>query len=450
MNTNFYYKFTLVVLSISMLLAACAPSASQKKTTDLEPLYSGTWQLVAYGNEEGTSIVTPGLQTFAVFQEDGSLSGNAGCNNYFGAFKAADDGSFTVEGPLGSTLMFCEQFMDEEATFLTALQSAEGFFFNESGQLVINFSDSADGYDFMVFVNQKSMPLLGTGWVLTSLVTQEGEIFIPPANAPLLNLSEDNSMTGNGGCNNIFSEFTAENGNIEFGPIGSTMMFCDGLMELEAGFTTGLDVVTRYEISGDRLLLSDDSYTTVLTFFAADVELVRTQWRLYVLNGEEIPENINVTLNLSPEGDNSEGSIFGSAGCNRYSGTYSLEGDRLTINIPLLTAMECDAGMDVEAAFIAALQGELTFQIFYNRLILTSENNTLLFLGERPSMAGDWRLLRMGTPENPVDITFEQTILAEFIIEEMAATGLITGTTPCREYTAGFFIDRDFITFRYS
>jgi heat shock protein HslJ len=254
-------------------------------------------------------------------------------------------------------------------------------------------------------------------------------------------------MTGNGGCNQLSSEFTSGDGAISIGEIASTMMFCDGLMELEAGFTTGLDVVTRYEISGDRLQLSDDAYTTVLTFFAADVELTQTQWRLYVLNGQEIPENINVTLTLSPEGENRESAVFGSAGCNRYSGTYSLEGDRLTINILAVTAMMCDASMETEDAFLAALQDELTFQIQYNRLILTSENNTLLFLGERPSLAGDWRLLRMGTPEDPVDITFEQTILAEFMIEEMAATGLISGTTPCQEYTAGFFIDRDFVTF---
>jgi len=107
----------------------------------------------------------------------------------------------------------------------------------------------------------------------------------------------------------------------------------------------------------------------------------------------------------------------------------------------------CDASMETEDAFLAALQDQLTFQIHFNRLILTSENNALLFLGERPSLAGNWRLLRMGTPENPVDITFENTILGEFMIEEMAPTGLITGTTPCQEYTAGFFIDRDFVTF---
>ena len=446
MDTKFFVKISLFILSLSLLLMACTPSAGQRMTIALDPLYLGIWQLVAYGSDEGISIITPGLRTFVSFKEDGTLSGNAGCNNFFGTFKAADDGSFTIEGPLGATLMFCEQFMDEEAAFLTALQSAEGFFFNESGQLVVNFSDSADGYDSLVFVNQKSFPLLGTGWVLSSLTNADGEKAVPPATAPVINFSEDGSMNGNGGCNQLSSDFTSGDGTISIGEIASTMMFCDGLMELEADFTAALGMVTRYEILGNRLQLSDDSLTTVLTFFAADLELANTQWRLYVLNGEEIPENINVTLTLSPEGENPEGAVFGSAGCNRYSGTYSLEGDRLNLNILAVTAMMCDASMETEDAFLAALQDGLTFQILYNRLILTSENNTLLFLGERPSLAGDWRLLRIGTPEDPLDITFEQTILAEFMIEEMAAAGLITGTTPCQEYTAGFFIDQDFIT----
>ena len=448
MNTNYFYKIALFILPFSILLVACSSSTGQKKTVTLEPLYSGPWQLVAYGNEEGTSIVTPGLQSFVVFQEDGGISGNAGCNNYFGTFKAAEDGSFSIDGPLGSTLMFCEAFMDDETAFLTALQSADAFSFNESGQLVINFSDSADGYDFMVFVNQKSVPFLSTGWVLSSLVTPDGEIAIPPVSAPVIIFPEDGNMAGNSGCNQFSSEFTSGEGTISIGEIATTMMYCEGVMDVEAGFTAGLAQVTRYEITRDRrLVLSDAQYTTVLTFFTTEFMLEQTQWRLYVLTGEESPETINVTLTLSPEGENREGTVFGSAGCNRYSGTYSLEEDRLTVNVLAVTAMMCDASMDTEDAFLAALQDELTFQIHYNRLILTSENNTLLFLGEQPSLAGNLRLNRLGTPDNPVDITYEQTTLAEIIIEEQAATGLITGTTPCLEYTARFFVDRDLITF---
>lgn len=447
MNTKLIKKSLLALMLAAILLTACTPSTSQKRTIALDPLYSGTWQLVAYGNKDRSAIITPGLRSFIAFQQDGSLSGNAGCNNFFGTFKADEDGSFSVNEPLGSTLMFCEDFMDEEAAFLAAIQSAEGFFFNEDELLVINFKDSAEGYDYMLFINRQSPAMLGSGWVLKSLVTPDGEIPVSPASAPLLNLSEDKSMKGNGGCNNIFSEFTAEDGRIEFGPIGSTMMYCDGLMDVEASYTLALEEVSRYEIISDQLVLSSEDYTTVLTFFTTEFMLEQTQWRLVILNGEGIPEAVQATLTLSPEGDNRSGTVFGSAGCNRYSGTYTQEADRLTINIPVLTAMECDAGMDVEAAFIAALQGELTFQIYFNRLTLISDNHSLVFLGEQPSLAGQWRLNRMGTPDNPVDITFEQTILAEFTVFERSAIGLITGTTPCSNYSARFFTDRNLVTF---
>ena len=80
-----------------MLLSACMPSSGQKNVIAVDPLYSGIWQMVAYGNQERTSIIMPGLRIFVSLQEDGSLSGNAGCNNYFGTFKATDDGSFNED-----------------------------------------------------------------------------------------------------------------------------------------------------------------------------------------------------------------------------------------------------------------------------------------------------------------------------------------------------------------
>ena len=48
-------------------------------------------------------------------------------------------------------------------------------------------------------------------------------------------------MTGYGGCNNIFSDYVAKDEKISFGPIASTRMYCEGLMELEGSFMRALD-----------------------------------------------------------------------------------------------------------------------------------------------------------------------------------------------------------------
>jgi heat shock protein HslJ len=445
MNTNSIKKIAVVTLTVFVLLAACTPSGSPKKSIDLEPLYSGVWRLVAYGSDDGVSIVTPGLPTFISFQRDVNLSGNAGCNNFFGTFKAVDDGSFTVEGPLGSTLMFCDQFMEEEATFLASLQSAERFDFNDMDQLVIQFSDSANA-DYMLLVNQKNMPLVGTGWVLASLVSPDGDIAIPPASAPVLTFSEDGSMSGSGGCNRIMSGFTTEGNTISIDEIASAMMYCDGLMEVEDRFTSSLGQVSRFEIVSDRLILSDEAFMHVLTFFAADVMLTETQWQLNVFNGESIPEDMVVTLTLSPGDNNAEGVVFGSTGCNRFSGTYAMNGDQLNINVTIVTVIECDFGMETEAAYLAALRDPLTYKIEFNRLVLVSEMNALVFVGEEQSVNGLWKVSTLGGPGNPVEMTFDQTIQANFTLEEGSNTGLLSGSTPCQDYDVRFFVDRNLIS----
>jgi len=334
--------------------------------------------------------------------------------------------------------------MDEESAFLAALQSANTLEFNDVGQLVIRFSDSAE-VDFMLFVNQSNVSLYGTGWVLSSLVDPDGEITVPPISAPLLTFSEDGGLYGSGGCNRIMTGFTIEENTIAIDEIASSMMYCDGLMELEDRFTSGLAQVSRFEISGNQLVLSDEAFITVLTFDAVELLLTETQWQLNTMNGETISEDLAVTLTLSPGENLREGNVFGSTGCNRFSGTYTMDGDQLNINVLVVTVIMCDIGMETETAFLEALRDPLTYKIEFNRLILVSEKNALVFLGEKPSIDGDWKVSILGDPQNPVEMTFDQTILAEFNLEEGANTGSLSGATPCQDYDARFFVDRNFI-----
>jgi heat shock protein HslJ len=58
--------------------------------------------------------------------EDGSVSGIASCNNYFGGYEV--DGDAITFGALGSTLMACEPaVMDQEQAYLAALAAADRF-----------------------------------------------------------------------------------------------------------------------------------------------------------------------------------------------------------------------------------------------------------------------------------------------------------------------------------
>jgi heat shock protein HslJ len=47
--------------------------------------------------------------------------------------------------------------------------------------------------------------------------------------------------------------------------------------------------------------------------------------------------------------------VSGSGGCNRLTGSYELEGERLTFGRMAGTMMACRDGMDTERAFLDAL-----------------------------------------------------------------------------------------------
>ena len=78
-------------------------------------IVSGNWHIANTADSNGE---------FVRFQTDGSLSGFAGCNNFFGSYVATDK---TVEiGPLASTRKACPlPLMNAESAFLHAIESAE-------------------------------------------------------------------------------------------------------------------------------------------------------------------------------------------------------------------------------------------------------------------------------------------------------------------------------------
>lgn len=78
----------------------------------------------------GTTEMPDDSGMYVLFEVDGSIKGNGGCNNFFGSLEKTDDG--VVVGGLGSTRMACPgDIMDRETAFLNALQQTSRF---EMGQ----------------------------------------------------------------------------------------------------------------------------------------------------------------------------------------------------------------------------------------------------------------------------------------------------------------------------
>ena len=79
------------------------------------------------------------------------------------------------------------------------------------------------------------------------------------AKAPTL-VIEGKRITGNGGCNNYFSDvvITTSTGTFDVGNVGATKMACDNMMTEQSYFTV-LEQVNKYVVNEGYLELYKDN-----------------------------------------------------------------------------------------------------------------------------------------------------------------------------------------------
>jgi copper homeostasis protein (lipoprotein) len=76
--------------------------------------------------------------------------------------------------------------------------------------------------------------------------------------------------------------------------------------------------------------------------------------------------------------DNKTKRIAGSGGCNRFTGSYQRNGDRLAFGKMAMTFMACPEGMEIEREFMAALEEVKSWKIFGEHLELFDGNGGFL------------------------------------------------------------------------
>lgn len=71
-------------------------------------------------------------------------------------------------------------------------------------------------------------------------------------------------LAGRSGCNRFMGTWVMDEGRLRIGPLAGTMMFCDGLMELEGAFLDALQRVAAARGRADRLELIDENGVAVV------------------------------------------------------------------------------------------------------------------------------------------------------------------------------------------
>lgn len=230
-----------------------------------------------------------------------------------------------------------------------------------------------------------SYELVGTRWVLVSYVNAAGETVEALADREATaEFAADGRMGGNATCNSYFAGYTVDGDKLTVSEAGSTLMACDPpeAMQQEMDFLAALQSAATHAIAGDQLTIVNEAGETVLTFKATvPATLVGTSWVATMYNtGTEAVTNVlegtTLTANFAEDGQ-----LNGSAGCNNFMSSYTLDGQSIAIQPPATTRKMCSepAGiMEQEAAFVTMLPQATTYTISGNNLELRTAEGALI------------------------------------------------------------------------
>jgi copper homeostasis protein (lipoprotein) len=229
----------------------------------------------------------------------------------------------------------------------------------------------------------------GSAWVLSSLRGQ------PVGAAPPITLRvAEASVIGSDGCNRYRAP-VALDGNrfqVRTEAMVSTNMACSPkVMTRASAFTTALGQARTARVEGKRLTLLGEDGAALATFEAQSPDLFGTTWEVTgVNNGKQAVASVlqgsSLTLSFARDG-----TVSGSAGCNRYSGKFTADGEKVTLQPLASTRKMCPQPpklMEQETAFLRALQGAATARVEGDQLELRDAQGALLVSASQAAAAG--------------------------------------------------------------
>ncbi len=426
-------------------------SASEATVPEIsQPIYlwgeaaDRLWVLVGYGDALNPTVVEEGTVITAQFSStEPTVNGSGGCNNYFAGYTSTDDGSVTIDGPIGATMMACESGGEQEIVYFSALETVTNWVITEEGRLELTYN-SGQPYEEKLVYAPGETPLTGTTWRLVSygspdelLTVEEGTavtaVFTPDA---------DNSGTvaGNATCNQYSTSYTLDGSNISFGPVAGTMMICPVGADQEAAFLAALGSAQTYEIFGANMQITYDG--GVLNYTALNLPLENVLWQAVLVTGQPVPEGVEITILFEPGEAADAGTVGGNGGCNSYNTGYTTDGSSLTINSPMaVTLALCpdEALNQLEQSYLAALETAESYEIFGDQLLVQGANGDIQYAANRQPLEGTlWQLISLGSADNPQPPVEGSNFTAQFGRLPTLPSGTVIGETGCNEYNATF------------
>lgn len=189
------------------------------------------------------------------------ISGNGGCNTYFGQVANIGQNSISL-GEIGATLMACVE-ENIETEYFNVLSQVNSYSVNDNELSLKN----NEGEVILTYIkneaaNYKSS--LKGKWIST----QVGDIAINTnERSPYIIFDfEENRVTGLDGCNNFFGQIeNIDNNQLAFGAVGITKMMCHDMKVADA-FSQAMAQTASYTLNNNKLIFLDAQGNPLMAF----------------------------------------------------------------------------------------------------------------------------------------------------------------------------------------
>lgn len=254
-----YMSATLLRLAALCVLATAAATACSSSDSGEAPDDTATPMGHTYISTEVDGDAIPGGGPMTLTFADGRISANSGCNTAGGTVDLSNHILHT--SPLAGTLMACAGDRGRADAWQSAFLESDPTWRLDGDKLTLT------GETVTVHLTDKKIvtpdkPLTGTTWIVTTLLTPEGQVRSTTLDevSPNLTIGAGGTVNGMAGCNRMTGTAGVGPGDAVTFAVATTKMMCGPeVMEVENAVLTALDGRTTATVDGDTLTLKNDN-----------------------------------------------------------------------------------------------------------------------------------------------------------------------------------------------
>lgn len=371
--------------------------ATAPAVPDDAPDLTGTrWMWARFEGGDGGVVEVANSENYLLdFGADGRAAVKADCNTGSGPF--AQDGFELDMGPFITTLMACPpeslgsdfmRYLDAVSAFAIDGDNLVLSLEADAGKMTLApMQAGADAGAAPAAPVTTTVELAGTAWQWTAFTDGEGkEAKIDDPSKYTIEFGADGRAALRLDCNRGGAAYTLDGDALTFGPILSTKALCPP-ESMADEFAKSLEAVAAVARDGDALVLSLAEEAGKMTFAAvapaaapaaaapaaaaaaSPLEGRAWNWRSSVYGTTRLRVRVprNYTIEFL-----ADGTVAIRADCNRVGGTYTVEGDRVTIELGPSTRVACARG-SLGGQFLRDLDDAIAFTVRGRTLTLGLE-----------------------------------------------------------------------------